>query len=213
MDDELVQEIRPLETGQGAGPHGRGRLAVIGWAVVLVAAVAIGLTGPQAPGNGESSAADGTRAVPTPPDARFTTPTDDPGRTPRPISVAILEPAATDDAITTPRLTVRGYIAAPVRYVDVRLESRSQHTLEKYSYRPDVAPIAGRPVSFGTEFDLPALRPNGTMWVTVVGFNERGIPVDATRRRIDIGELLEGDPRPRRAPGVRPTGQSAGYAV
>jgi len=197
----------------GDASRRRGWLAVVGWAGVLAAAVVIGLSGPRAVAPGDARSADGASTAPTSRDAALTAPTDDPARSPRPISVAILEPAAPGDTITTPRLLVRGYFAAPVRYVDVRLESRSQHTLEKFSYRPDAPPIAGRPVPFGTEFDLPALRPNGTMWITIVGFNERGIPVDATRRRIDIGRVIEPEPLPRRAPGVRPTGPSGGYAV
>lgn len=215
MDDELVQEIRPLVSAGGSRSRWRDRLVVVGWTGALAAAVVIGVAGPRGGAQGGTSTADGARPAPTNRGALTgpTAPTDDPERSPRPISVVILKPAAPGDVITTARLVIRGTFAAPVRYVDVRLESRSQHTLEKFSYRPEVAPSAGRPVLFGTEFDLPALRPNGTMWVTIVGFNERGIPVDATRRRIEIGLLIDPETDVRRSPGVRPTGPSAGYAV
>ena len=207
MDDELVQEIRPLDPGGGRAPRRRARIALTGWVVVITSVVVVGLAGPRGSAAGDPEAAQRDR---TP---AASTPTDEPARSPRPISVAILEPSVSRTTITTQRLAVSGYLAAPVRYVDVRLESRGQHTLERFDFRPDAAPSAGRPVAFATEFDLPALRPNGTMWVFVVGYNDRGIPVDATRRRIDIGELVGPVPAPTRGPGVRPSRPTAGFAI
>ena len=208
MDDELVQEIRPLDPGRGRAPR-RGPLAILGWAAALVTVVSVGLAGPPGSSAGDPGDAsrDGssTTARDTAPDQHAV----DAAPSPRPILLDIHEPYGQDSTITTQRVRVTGSFAAPVRFIEVRLDSWGQHTLEKFAYRPADAPQAGRPVEFETSFDLPAMRPNGVMWIFAVGYNERGIPVDATRRRITIGELLDD----AADPGVRPNGPTAGYAV
>ena len=167
------------------GPRrSRGPLALATWIVGLVAIVAIAVGGrvaaPASPEVGPDRSAESVVPValadPHGPAA----------------TVTLLRPPAPGWEVTTPLLVIEGEVSGPVAYVLVTLEARGNRVIDR-STQPIGAHSGDRPPRaprFSAAFELPALRPNGRMWVTVTAYGADDLPVGGTRRPVEIGPLL-----------------------
>lgn len=104
-------------------------------------------------------------------------------------SISLDQPARRDQVVTTPDIVVRGEAATDVTHIRVTLESRGNKILA--SEWIDSAADAGAPFPFEVRFEARMPRPAGVMWVTATAFGEDGVPVDALRRRFQLGEIRE----------------------
>jgi hypothetical protein len=96
-------------------------------------------------------------------------------------------PGHRDEVITTPDVTVRGRVAASVEAVWIVLESSSGKPVAAKTI--DVSRKGH--VRFEGRFDLSMPRPAGALTVLVVAVGPDGVPIDAIRRRFQLGGILE----------------------
>jgi hypothetical protein len=104
-------------------------------------------------------------------------------------SISLEQPARRDEVVTTADIVVRGEAGTDVTRIRVTLESRGSKLLA--SEWIDRAAAAGEAFPFETRFEARMPRPAGVMWVTATAFGEDGVPVDALRRRFQLGEIRE----------------------
>jgi hypothetical protein len=102
-------------------------------------------------------------------------------------SISIDQPARRDQVVTTPDIVVRGEAGTDVTRIRVTLESRGNKLLA--SEWIDRAAGAGAAFPYEARFDARMPRPAGVMWVTATAFGADGVPIDARRRRIQLGEI------------------------
>jgi hypothetical protein len=84
-------------------------------------------------------------------------------------TISLTSPRGHDSVETGIRLRVSGFVLDRVDRVEVTLEARGGRIMRTETIIP--APRSGPPIAdarlwFGTSFDLPAPRPNGSVWVT-----------------------------------------------
>jgi hypothetical protein len=104
-------------------------------------------------------------------------------------SISLDQPARRDQVVTTPDIVVRGEAGTNVTRIRVTLESRGSKLLA--SEWIDRATDGGKAFPFEMRFEARMPRPAGVMWVTATAFGEDGVPVDALRRRFQLGEIRE----------------------
>jgi hypothetical protein len=207
-DDLPVFDEAPLRSvefePQALRPAGRRRPIVVGaWALAAMSLIAIGLlAGDPAADDPPSRLA---IAVPTaaPGDPTFAPgdpwpPDLGPASTRMgalllvPAAIALDSPAPARVEVTTPKVDVLGTMLVRAARVQIALEARGNRVLDHVSIdvsnhdggiRPEWGP------TFQASFDLPFPRPNGTMWVVVTAYDERGMPLGATRQPFTAGAL------------------------
>ena len=104
-------------------------------------------------------------------------------------SLSIDRPARRDEIVTTPDIVVRGQAGTDVTRIRVTLESRGGKILA--SDWIDRAAGGGETFPFETRFEATTARPAGTMWVTATALSSDGIPIDAIRRRFQLGAIRD----------------------
>jgi hypothetical protein len=103
-------------------------------------------------------------------------------------SLRLDEPARRDEVVTTPEIVVRGQAAAGVARVRVTLESRGGKILASQWFDRTTS-TRGDGLPFEARFEATMSRPAGVMWVTATALGADGIPIDAMRRRFQLGEI------------------------
>lgn len=205
MDDLPAIEEAPPRAVEFAPralrPGGRrGPVAAAAWALALTSIAAVGLLAGEPPAVPTPAVADGVsadaavelpgRPVPSLPSTRM-------GALLLRDVVELRSPAPARVEITTPSVAVEGVVLVRAARVLVYLEARANRVLDRVTVdvsdrdggvRPERAP------TFEASFELPYPRPNGTMWVVVTAYDERGMPLGGTRRPFAVGPLLEPSP-------------------
>ena len=173
-------------------PGRRGPFVARAWIVGLAALVGVGvLAGTPASDDGKVLGVDGEVRA-----ALAATDAPSPARVPVAVTdvVDLESPAPARVEVTTARVQVLGSVLVHAARVEIALEARGNRVIDHASVdtsdpdggiRPDRAP------RFDASFDLPYPRPNGTMWVVVTAYDERGMPLGGTRRPFAVGPLLE----------------------
>ncbi len=103
-------------------------------------------------------------------------------------SLRLDQPARRDEVVTTPDIIVRGQAGAGVARVRVSLESRGSKILAT-QWIDRTTSTHGDVLTFEARFEATTSRPAGVMWVTATALGADGIPIDALRRRFQLGEL------------------------
>jgi hypothetical protein len=150
------------------------------WVVGLVAVVGLAITsaGPaEERTTAEASRAAASIAAAEPAGAR---------------SISLHQPARRDQVVTTPDIVVRGEAGTDVTRIRVTLESRGNKILA--SEWIDRTVDAGEAFPFETRFEARMPRPAGVMWVTATALGADGVPMDALRRRFQLGEIRDEPP-------------------
>lgn len=201
-DDDLpIFEEAPLRSVDFAprairSRGSRGPLVARAWIVGLVVLVGVGaLAGGPASDEGDIAGIDGealdgaeSPEAASPPARAALVVTD---------VVDLGSPAPARVEVTTPQVHVAGSVLVHAARVEISLEARGNRVIDRASV--DVSDPDGgvRPLltpTFTASFDLPYPRPNGTMWVVVTVYDERGMPLGGTRRPFAVGPLLEPEP-------------------
>ncbi|MBA3876511.1 MAG: hypothetical protein C0498_06180 [Anaerolinea sp.] len=206
MDDLPIFEEAPLRevdfAPRAVGPSSRrGPLIASAWAIGLVALAGVGAL---AGGAGEPGTARGLPpAGAAEPDVAqpATSPSSpqahqSPGHGTAVVTdvVDLASPAPARVEITTRRVAVLGSVLVRAARVEIFLEARGNRVLDHVSIDvtdPDGGVRPERAPTFSASFDLPYPRPNGTMWIVVTVYDERGMPLGGTRRPFSVGPLLE----------------------
>jgi hypothetical protein len=110
-------------------------------------------------------------------------------------SISLDQPARRDVVVTTSEIVVRGEAGTDATRIRVTLESRGSKLLA--SEWIDRAADAGEAFLFEARFEARMPRPAGVMWVTATALDKDGVPIDALRRRFQLGAVRE-------APAVEP---------
>ena len=171
------------------------RMVAGAWAIAVVSLIGVGLL---------TSAPDETnRARDLLADEAGPAPTGDPGRLARDLpstrmgslllrQVIQIDSPSHGREVTTPQVDVSGSMLVRADHVGIALEARGNRVLDHVwvdVFDPDGGVRPRRTPSFGASFDLPFPRPNGTMWVVVTAYDERGMPLGSTRRPFSAGPL------------------------
>jgi hypothetical protein len=98
-------------------------------------------------------------------------------------------PAGRDEIVTTSDIVVRGRAGMDVTRIRVTLESRGGKILA--SDWIDRVAGGGETFAFEARFEATTARPAGTMWVTATALSSGGIPIDAIRRRFQLGAIRD----------------------
>lgn len=207
VDDLPIFEEAPLRAVEFAPrairpPSRRGPLIASAWAIGLVALVGVGALAGGV--TGEPGSARGPLPVVAAepdvaePDTGPSSP--EPHWPPRRVTAVVTDvvdlasPTPARVEITTRRVAVEGSVLVRATRVEIALEARGNRVIDRATV--DVSDPNGgvRPVMrprFSASFDLPYPRPNGTMWVVVTAYDERGMPLGGTRRPFAVGPLLD----------------------
>lgn len=105
-------------------------------------------------------------------------------------SVMLDQPAQRGEVVTTLELVVRGRVAADVGLVRIMLESSGGKAIATQSIDPTGYARGGK-IPYEATFRLDKPRPGGSIVVYVVAIDTDGLPLDAVRRRIVLGAVLE----------------------
>ena len=103
-------------------------------------------------------------------------------------SLRLDRPARRDEVVTTPDILVRGHAGTNVARIRVTLESRGGKILAS-DWIERTASDRGERFTFEARFEATTARPAGVMWVTATALGADGIPIDALRRRFQLGEI------------------------
>lgn len=103
-------------------------------------------------------------------------------------------PAEQRTVATSRSLPVTGYSVPPVTAVEVRLLTAGSRIVARDTFVPTTRSPLGNDERdwFSTRIGLPSPRPNGTMWVVVIGYDGKGRPLDAIRRDVEVAPLVVG---------------------
>ncbi len=107
-----------------------------------------------------------------------------------PRSVRLDQPARRDEVITTREIVGRGRVAQSVGQVWIMLESRGGKPIATNAIDPTGMP-RGAMIPFESRFRVAMPRPAGSMMVVVVAIGADGLPVDAIRRRFELGAIVD----------------------
>ncbi len=108
-------------------------------------------------------------------------------------SLQLHQPARRDEVVTTSDVVVRGQAGTGVARVRVTLESRGSKILAS-RWIDRSASDRGETFPFVARFEATSARPAGVMWVTATALGADGIPIDALRRRFQLGEIRDEPP-------------------
>lgn len=103
-------------------------------------------------------------------------------------SLRLDQPARRDEVVTTPDILVRGQAGTDVARIRVTLESRGGKILAS-DWIDRTASDGGELFPFEARFEATTARPAGVMWITATALGADGIPIDALRRRFQLGEI------------------------
>ena len=103
-------------------------------------------------------------------------------------SIRLDQPARRDQLVTTPDIVVRGLAGPSVTRIRVTIESRGGKILATQWIDPR-ASSSDRAARFEARFETTTARPTGALWVTATALRADGIPIDAVRRRFQLGEV------------------------
>jgi hypothetical protein len=181
-----------------------GRVALAAWIVGLTAVIGLAGWGSwlaptqdrrPSPTGPSSSAPDPRSSAPhavaaATPNARAAPPLVAPTRW-----IFLTWPAEQRTVATSRSLPITGYSVPPVATVEVRLLSAGSRIVARDTFVPVTRSPLGNDERywFSTRIGLPSPRPNGTMWVVVIGYDGDGQPLDAVRRDVEVGPLVVGD--------------------
>jgi hypothetical protein len=99
-------------------------------------------------------------------------------------------PARRDEVVTTPEVVVRGRVASAVDVVWIVLESSNGKPVATRTIEPTGRPRDGT-IPFESRFRLSLHRPAGSIVVLVVAVGTDGVPIDAVRRRFQLGAVVD----------------------
>ena len=105
-------------------------------------------------------------------------------------SIRLDQPARRDEVVTTPDILVRGQAGTDVARIRVTLESRGGKILAS-DWIERTASDGRERFPFEARFEATTARPAGVMWITATALGADGIPIDALRRRFQLGEILD----------------------
>jgi hypothetical protein len=103
-------------------------------------------------------------------------------------SLRLDQPARRDEVVTTAEVIVRGQAGTGVARIRVTLESRGGKILAS-RWIDSTSTDTGAMFAFEARFEATTSRPAGAMWVTATALGPDGIPIDAMRRRFQLGVL------------------------
>jgi hypothetical protein len=106
-----------------------------------------------------------------------------------PRSLRLDQPARRDEVVTTREVVVRGQAGTGVARIRVTLESRGSKILATRWI--DRTAADGETFPFEARFEATTARPAGVMWVTAAALGADGVPIDALRRRFQLGEIQD----------------------
>jgi hypothetical protein len=124
-------------------------------------------------------------------------------------SLVVTSPQRSGSEVTTPRLTVTGYVVGPLTPVRISLQGRGNRIIETQVVDPARDPTITRPqrvARFSATFDVPNPRPNGEMLVEFALLGPDGAAFDVIWRYVRIGAIEVSD----RPPDPATTGPGAG---
>ncbi len=148
------------------------------WVIGLGTVVGLAVSGPDvAP----------QRAVVVPSAAPSVTPGARPSG---PRSLRLDQPARRDELVTSREIVIRGRVARGVGQVWIMLESRGGKPIATNAIDPTGMP-RGDMIPFESRFQVAMSRPAGSMMVVVVAIGADGLPVDAIRRRFELGAIVD----------------------
>jgi hypothetical protein len=168
------------------GGGGRGRLWLVGWAVTLVAVVAVAV-------NGASS--DDARPIPAVADGSPSAP--QPGGSSGPELLILTDPSGAE--VQTVALRVRGRVREPIAYVEVVLV-HVETALVRQITRPT------RRGLFAALFTVGAPRSAATVTIRAIGRDTGGAEVASVEREVSLAALA-GEPRAQPTPTRPPIGE------
>ena len=133
----------------------------------------------------------GAASSPTPAPVEADGPSATPGRArPRDAWLRLDQPARRDEVVRSRAILVRGEVGSAVREVWLTLESRTGKIIATHTVRPATARDATT-ATFEGRFLVGMARPTGRMFVTATAVGRDGVPVAATRRRIEVGPMVK----------------------
>jgi hypothetical protein len=135
---------------------------------------------------GADHAAEGVAVTPSP------LVTDEPSAAAR--SLELDQPAHRGQVVTTREIVVKGRVARDVGEVWIMLESRGGKPIATQAIDPTGMP-RGDLIPFESRFHVAMPRPAGSLVVSVVAIGADGTPVEAIRRRFELGAVID-IPRP-----------------
>jgi hypothetical protein len=105
-------------------------------------------------------------------------------------SIQLDQPARRDEVVTTREVVVRGQAGTDVDRIRVTLESRGGKLLAS-QWIDRTTSTDGELFAFEARFEATTARPAGVMWVTATALGADGVPIDALRRRFQLGEIRD----------------------
>lgn len=105
-------------------------------------------------------------------------------------SIRLDQPARRDEVVTTREIVVRGQAGTGVDRIRLTLESRGGKLLAS-QWIDRTTSTDGETFPFEARFAATAARPAGVMWVTATALGADGVPIDALRRRFQLGEIRD----------------------
>jgi hypothetical protein len=192
--DETPLRAVAFEPRALPSPGRRGPLVAGAWAMAMIAIVGIGLfagepEGADRPGDGLANADGAGPAEPRPADLDL--PSTFMGARLLGDVIELHAPEHREE-VTTSAVVVRGSMVVRADRVRIALKARGDHLLESVwidVFDPDGGVRPSSKPTFEAAFDLPLPRPNGTMWIVVTTYDERGMPLGSTRRPFIAGPL------------------------
>jgi hypothetical protein len=143
--------------------------------------VGLGFFGAESPGRAVPSAvalASATSATPAGPDAAAEQ------------ALWVDRPARRDDVVATPEVIVQGRVSSSVDEVWVALESTSGKPLAMRTLDASGRTQDGT-VAFESRIPLSMPRPAGPLILMVVAVGTDGVPIEAIRRRFQLGAIAD----------------------
>jgi hypothetical protein len=117
------------------------------------------------------------------------TPTDQP-HSASPRSLQVDQPARRGQVVTTREIVVKGRVSRGVGEVWIMLESRGGKPIATKTIDPTGMP-RGDMIPFESRFRVAMPRPAGSLVVSVVAIGAGGTPVEAIRRRFELGAVID----------------------
>jgi hypothetical protein len=151
------------------------------WVVGILAVVGLGFLGAESPGRGVSSAARASAVTSSTPAVKNVAAEQ---------ALWVDRPARRDDVVATPEVIVQGRVSSSVDEVWVALESTggkplAMRTLDATGHMQDGT------VAFESRIPLSMPRPAGSLILMVVAVGTDGVPIEAIRRRFQLGAITD----------------------
>jgi hypothetical protein len=145
---------------------------------VIVTVVGLGVLGAESPGPAISR----PLAVASPSTAGRNTAAEQ--------ALWVDRPARRDDVVATPEVIVQGRVSASVDVVWVALESSNGKAVAMQTVDATGRMKDGT-VAFESRIPLSMPRPAGSLILMVVAVGDDGVPIEAIRRRFQLGAIVD----------------------